>query len=39
MQEKILKIFIIQDKKLPIYLMIMLKSDLKLWLKQSNLKY
>ena len=30
MQQKILKIFIIQDKKLSIYLMIMLKLDLKL---------
>ena len=42
MQQKILKIFIIQEKKLSNYLMIMLKFDLKLCIKQTmeqHLKY
>ena len=42
MQQKILKIFVIQEKKLSNYLMIMLKFDLKLCIKQTmeqHLKY
>ena len=41
-QQKILEILIIQDKKLLIYLMIMLKLDLTLPIKQNrdqNVKY
>ena len=33
-----LKIFMIQTKELPIYLMIMQKLDLKLFIKQNKMK-
>ena len=36
MKYKILEIFMIQDKKLSIYLMIMQKLDLKLFMKQNR---